>query len=204
MMRNPPTSQPRVAFYFCCTAVILILALLDGAAAQTIFTHGNDVAFSITTAQKSYEIGDKIVISYTVTNVSNGPVTVPRSAWDAECAQPHLWALLEESSGKHYEGGYAGSCTGWSGFQTRNLSDKVAQVAVRLEPGQSTAGSFPLDSGVFAKELKSGTYRLEAILYGWNSHYSDAELRDLSQMGAPLLAGETHASTQIELTAARR
>ncbi len=143
---------------------VAITALLSGPlSAQQPFVRANDVSFSVRTEQKQYQIGDKIVVSYTITNVSNGPATVPRSAWDPDCTNgPHLYARLEDSSGSHYEGGYGGSCVGWEGFHTRNPADKLAQVAVLLKPGQSTSGTFTYDSGAFSNELKPGTYRLEA------------------------------------------
>ncbi len=152
---------------FSLVAATFFVLLIGAAAAQEPFAHANDVAFSIRTEQKHYEIGDKIVVSYTITNVSNGPVTVPRSAWDPDCTNgPHLYARLEDSSGRHYVGGSGGSCTGWEGFQSRNPADKLAQVALILKPGQSASGTFTYDSGAFSNELKPGTYRLEAALSG--------------------------------------
>lgn len=181
---------------------ILPLLVTGLAWAQQVFVHANDVAFTVRTDQKQFTIGETISLHYTITNVSNGPVTVPRSAWDPECsAGPHLWALLEDSAGKHYEGGWAGSCTGWEGFNTRIPSQKVDQVAALLKPGQSISGEYSFSTDGFAKELKPGAYRLEVVLYGWNSKYSEAEISDIFRRGAPLLSGEANATTTIQLIA---
>ena len=182
---------------------LLYLALLVDAAAQQPFVHANAVAFSIRTDQKQYQIGDQIVIHYTIRNVSNGPIFVPRSQWDIECASPpHLWAALEASSGKYFEPGYAGSCLGSVGEHMK-VTEKMAKDALLLKPGQSVNGHFDFDSRIFVRELQPGVYRLKATLYGWNGSYTLTEQAELSKMGAPLLIGEAHATIQIKLTARR-
>src|SRR5207302_89389 len=65
---------------------------------QQPFVHSNDVQFSFRTDRTLYNIGDQIVIYYSIKNVSNGAMYVPRSQWDAKCGNPpHLWSRLEDS-----------------------------------------------------------------------------------------------------------
>jgi hypothetical protein len=71
--------------------------------------------------------------------------------------------------------------------------------ALLLTPGQAVTGSFSFDSKVFSDNLKSGTYRLEAVLYGWNLLFDNSQLSELAGMGAPFLIGESTASLPIEL-----
>ena len=51
--------------------------LLSAAVAQQPFVHGNDIRFSIRTDRRAYNIGDQVVIHYTIKNVSNGALYVP-------------------------------------------------------------------------------------------------------------------------------
>jgi hypothetical protein len=74
---------------------------------------------------------------------------------------------------------------------------------VLVKPGQVVHGSFTFQPAVLIG-LKPGSYRLEAILYGWNLSFSTAELSELHRMGAPFLIGETHATTHVELQAASK
>jgi hypothetical protein len=166
---------------------------------QQPLVHGSDVAFTVWTDQTRYSIGEPIVVHYAVKNVSNGALFVPKSQWDVRCGDPpHFWARLEDTSGKHYEPGYGGSCLG---FDRTSIGERMQKDAVLLKPGQSIRGSFTFDPKVF-HDLNAGTYRLEAVLYGWNLEFSRSELTQLSGMGAPFLTGETHATTLIELQAA--
>lgn len=68
-----------------------------------------------------------------------------------------------------------------------------------LKPGQKVTGSFSFDSKIFVNQLKPGTYRLEAILYGWNLPFDATQLSELAGMGAPFLIGENHASSEVKL-----
>jgi hypothetical protein len=171
--------------------------------AQQPFVHSNDLAFTIRIDHKRYKVGEQIVIHYTITNVSNGALFVPKSQWDIRCGDPpHLRAWLEDSSGKHYEPGYGGSCLHPSPVDRMSISERMRKDALFLRAGQSVTGSFSFDSHIFAKVLKPGFYRLETALYGWNSHFDDAQLSQLAAMGAPLLIGETHATIQVELQGA--
>ena len=157
--------------------------------------------FSIRTDREKYSVGDQIIIQYTIKNVSNGALYVPATQWEIKCGKnPHLWSRLEDRLGKHYEPGFGGSCIGPNPVDRMSLSERMRKDALLLKPGQQVTGSFTLDSSVFDGNLKPGAYRLESVLYGWNDRYDDAQLSELAGMGAPLLVGETDASSLIELT----
>lgn len=173
---------------------------------QQPFVRGSDVRFTIRTDHNRYEVGETILIRYTVKNVSNGAFFVPKTQWDIRCGDPpHVWARIEDSSGKHYEPGYGGSCLGPSQFDKMTLTERMQRDAVLLKPGQSMSGSFTFESKVLGK-LKPGPYRLEGVLYGWGSirRFSDSELSELDKMGAPFLLGEAHSVSQIELKSASK
>jgi hypothetical protein len=184
-------------------AVVSLLLLFTASAktqAQQPFVHSNDVLFSIRTDQEGYNIGDQIVSHYTIKNVSNGALYVPRSQWEVKCGNPpHLWSRLEDGSGKHYKPGYGGSCLGPSPVDRMSISERMRRDAVLLKPGRKVTGSFSFDSKIFGKELKRGAYRLEAVLYGWNLSFDNAQLSELSSMGAPFFIGESAASLEVEL-----
>jgi hypothetical protein len=168
--------------------------------AQQPFVHSNDVLFKIRTDRKGYNIGDQIVIHYTIKNVANGAIYVPRSQWELKCGNPpHLWSRLEDNLGKHYEPGYGGSCLGLSPIDGMSISERMRKDALLLTPGQEVTGSFSFDSKVFANQLKPGAYRLEAVLYGWNLPFDNAQLSELAGMGAPFFIGESAASSEVEL-----
>lgn len=184
---------------------MLFVLPTGSAAAQEPFAHANDVAFSIRTEQKHYEIGEKIVVSYTIKNVGNGPLFVPRSQWDTACSgAPRFWALLENSSGQHFEPGFIGGGLGAKDCGDVSLSEWLNKDAVLLKPQQSVAGTFvfefPPGSGTFTRTLKPGLYRLEALLYGWNAPLTELQRGGLSRIQGSLLIGEANATTQIELT----
>jgi hypothetical protein len=168
--------------------------------AQQPFVHGSDVLFRIRIDRKAYNIGDQIAIHYTIKNVSNGVLYVPRSQWEVKCGNPpHLWSRLEDSSGKHYEPGYAGSCLGPSPTDRMTLPERMQKDALLLRPGQEVTGSFTFDSKIFLDQLRAGVYRLEAVLYGWNLPFDSSQLHDLAGMGAPFLIGESDAVSQVGL-----
>jgi hypothetical protein len=179
----------------------LLAGLFGGAEAQSPFVPSNaDVAFTVRTDQRQYEIGEDIPVHYTIKNISNGPIYVPKGQWDIRCGDPpHLWGLLEDSKGKHYEPGYGGSCGGPSPVEKMSISERMLKDAVLLKPGQSVSGSYDVGVKVFSS-LKPGKYRLEAILWGWNIPYSDAQIVELRTMKAPFLMGESNAVVVIELT----
>jgi hypothetical protein len=172
--------------------------------AQQPFVHGSDVVFAIRADQSKHVMGEPIIVRYTVRNVSDGALFVPKSQWGIECGDPpHLWVRLEDKSGKHYEPGYGGSCLGPSPEHRVSVSQKMQKDATLVKPGQMVYGSFTFQTKVLS-DLKPGSYRLEAVLHGWNLPFNTSELTELQRMGAPFLIGETHASTHVELRAASR
>ena len=183
-------------------ALIFVFAVPVKTDGQQPFVHGNDIRFSIRTGRRAYSIGDQIVIDYTIENVSNARLYIPATQWEIKCGNPpHLWSRLEDSSGKHYEPGYGGSCLGPNPVDRMSLSERMRKDALLLKPGQTVTGSFSFDSEVFVNSLKPGKYRLEAVLYGWNLSFDNSQLSELSGMGAPFLIGESTASSAVELRA---
>jgi hypothetical protein len=181
--------------------VCSLAAILE---AQQPFVHGSDIAFAIRTDRTQYSMADTIIIRYTVENVSNGALFVPKSQWGIRCGEPpHLWARLEDKSGKHYEPGYAGDCLGPIPDDRMSVPERMQKDAVLLKPGQAVHESFTFQTKVFGG-LKPGSYRLEAVLYGWTPPFSTSELSELDKMGAPFLIGEAHATTQVELQEASK
>jgi hypothetical protein len=58
------------------------------------------------------------------------------------------------------------------------------------------------ETKTFKNELKPGTYRIEAALFGWRDDRFDAgEKSALETMRHPFMRGEVPASTTVELTA---
>src|SRR5208337_3371771 len=88
------------------TCVLLTTLLV---AQKEIFVPANNVSFTISTEQSSYRAGEQITLKYTITNISDAPLYVPRE-WEVKCpASPHVWAWFEDSSGQHFRPGYGGS-----------------------------------------------------------------------------------------------
>jgi len=207
-------SRPSIPPFFRVFAVVLglflpILSVLFAASAlaQDPFAHANDVVFSIKIGRFKHEIGEKIVIFYTVKNVSNRPFYVPRSQWDTACSGvPHLWALLEDSSGTQHEPGFIGRGLGAKDCGMLTMAEWLKKDAVRLKPQQSVSGTFAFQfpPGSFTQQLKPGTYRLEALLYGWNVRFTAAQRKELDSIPGSLLIGEANATAQVELTAPRQ
>jgi hypothetical protein len=186
------------------TMFLIVSSLAAILEAQQPFVHGSDVAFAVRTDQTQYVMGEPIIIRYTVKNVSNGALFVPKSQWGIRCGDPpHLWARLEDNSGKHYEPGYVGSCLGPSPDDRMSVSEGMRKDAVLVRPGQAVHGSFTFQPKVLS-DLKPGSYRLESVLYGWNLSLNTSELSELHRMGVPFLIGETHATTHVELQAASK
>jgi hypothetical protein len=157
----------------------------------------NDVSFSISTEQKLYKVGEQITVHYRITNTSNGAVYAPRE-WEAKCAgRPHVWGWFEDSTGKHFVPGYAGSCS--PSAAPRTVAERMGKEAVLLHPGQHLDGTFRLDTRLFGG-LAPGKYRIEAVLYGWrDEEFTSAEGAELENMGGGFLRGELPASTSITL-----
>ena len=86
------------------------------------------------------------------------------------------------------------------------MSEWLKKDAVLLKPQESVSGTFAFQfaPGSFTQQLKPGTYRLEALLYGWNVRFTEAQRKELDSIPRSLLTGEANATTQIELTPPRR
>jgi hypothetical protein len=164
-------------------------------AQKKTFVPSSDVSFKISTVQTSWKAGESITIKYSVKNISNAPLFVPRE-WEATCpAAPHLWAWFEDSSGKHFVPGYAGSCSP----SAQTLTARMKKEAVLLKPGQRLEGTVTMDTTLFGG-LKPGAYRLEASLDGWSDKdFSQEQQSELEKMTAPFIRGEMPASTHITL-----
>ena len=159
------------------------------------FVPGNDVAFTISPEHDTYQIGEEIILRYQITNVSNGIVFVPRE-WSVTCpAFPHIWAWLETGSGKHLVPGYAGDCSPVK----QTIMERMKREALLLKPRHRVEGHITLETKIFG-EMKPGSYRIEAVLYGWDDKgFDQAEQSGLQKMGAPFLRGEVPASSHVNL-----
>src|SRR4051812_26736925 len=108
-----------------------------------LFT-GATSGLSIRTDRRTYNVGDQIILHYTIENVSNGALYVPASQWEIKCGNPpHVWSRLEDGSGKHYEPGYASSCLGPNPVDEMSISERMREDAFLLKPGQSVTGTLP-------------------------------------------------------------
>lgn len=173
-------------------AVLATLALGQ----DETFVPANDVSFTVTTEAGSYRAGEQVIVKYEITNISNGPVYVPRE-WDSKCpASPHIWAWFESSSGQHFIPGYAGDCSP----SKETVVEHMKRDAVLLKPGQRIAGRLPLETNLFGG-LKPGAYRIEAVLYGWSDKdFDEHERNELQTMHGRFMRGEVPASRRVILT----
>jgi hypothetical protein len=144
-------------------AIALIGCWLPMIEAQSkVFTPANDVSFTIASEHSSYKIGEPITFVYRIRNISHAAVFAPRWVWDVQCpAPPHVWAGLEDSSGKHYIPGYGGSCLGPNKI---DVPQAMRKASVLLKPGEVFQNSFQLETTMFRATLMPGDYRLEATL----------------------------------------
>lgn len=167
-------------------------------AQKDTFVPASDASLIISTERSSYRAGEQITLKYRVTNISNAPLYVPRE-WESTCpAAPHVWAWFEDSTGKHFVPGYAGSCSPTS--NPKSVSERMSKEAVLLKPGEHLDGTLRLDTKLFGG-LKPGAYRIEAVLTGWaEEKFTYAERSELARMGSPFLRGEVPHSTRITLT----
>ncbi|PYY14689.1 MAG: hypothetical protein DMG60_19560, partial [Acidobacteria bacterium] len=169
-------------------------------AQQQVFVLANDVSFTIFPSHRSYKIGERIGFVYRIRNISHAAVFVPRIVWSVACpgiTPPHVWAGLEDTSGKHYFPGYAGECLGPTKIDVR---EQMQKEAVLLKPGEVFQNSFQLETRMFVGKLMPGEYRLEATLYGWRDNdFTQAERATLTTFGHPFLITENPASTTIKL-----
>jgi hypothetical protein len=189
---------PQVKSWACSLAVAISYFLLIAplVAQRETFVPSSDVSFKISTERASYKAGESITLKYSVKNISNATLFVPRE-WEATCpASPHLWAWFEDLSGKHFVPGYAGSCS----VGPKTVSERMNKEAVLLKPGEQVDGTFLLDTRLFGG-LKPGVYRVEAAMTGWTEEkFTDAERSELAKMGSPFMAGEVSDSIRITLT----
>jgi hypothetical protein len=176
--------EPRACLLAVAVSCFLYIAPL--VAQRETFVPSSDVSFKISTEQDSYNAGESITLKYSVKNISNATLFVPRE-WEATCpASPHLWAWFEDSSGKHFVPGYGGSCVG--GPQT--ISQRMSKEAVLLKPGEHVDGTFLLNTKLFGG-LEPGAYRVEAALTGWTEEkFTDAERSELAKMAGEFMMGE--------------
>jgi hypothetical protein len=181
----------------CFREVGLSCFLLTGllVAQKETFVPPSDVSFKISSEQTSWKADESITLKCRVKNISNAVLFVPRE-WEATCpASPHLWASFEDSAGKHFVGGYGGDCSP----KPQTVRERMSKEAVLLKPGEHLEETFLLDPKVFG--LKSGRYRVEAALTGWNEEkFSEAERSELTQMGGRFMTGEVQDSIRITLT----
>lgn len=196
-MANVFCKQPMKAPYL----LYLFLAVGTIVQSQQVFVTTNDVTFTISSIHHTYKIGDTIEFSYRIRNVSHAALYVPNRIWDLECpvvSGPHVWAEIEDMSGKHFSPGYGGSCLGPTKMDIRQ---RIQKEAVLLKPGETFQNSFQLETKMFVGQLMPGEYRLEATLYGWrDQNYSKDHRIALQSFGHPFLAGEIPASTTITLS----
>jgi hypothetical protein len=165
-------------------------------AQRETFVPSSDVSFKISIERATYNVGESITLKYSVKNISNATLFVPRE-WELTCpASPHLWAWFEDSSGKRFAPGYGGSCSGGP----KTVSERMSKEAVLLKPTEHVDGTFLLDSGLFGG-LKPGVYRVEAALNGWTEEkFTVAERSELAMMASPFMTGEVSDSIRITLT----
>lgn len=178
-----------------CIAVVALLLVPAVRSEKETFVPANDVSFTVAAEHRSYRVGEQIVVNYAIENVSNASVYVPRE-WAATCpSNPHIWAWFEDSTGRHFIPGYAGSCS--SSPQT--VLERMRREAFLLKPGQRLQGHVMLDTTLFGG-LKPGAYRIEAVLDGWSDKdFNQEQQSQLQNMPAPFMRGEEPASTRITL-----
>ena len=119
---------PQVKSWACLLAVATscFLPIATVVAQLKTFVPSSDVSFKISTERVGYKAGESITLKYTVKNISNAALFVPRE-WEATCpAGPHLWAWFEDSAGKHFVPGYGGSCFGGP----KTVSERMNKEAV--------------------------------------------------------------------------
>lgn len=174
---------------------IPVLVAISVNAQKETFVPANDVSFKISIGRSNYKAGESISAKYRIENISHASLYVPQE-WAAICpASPHLWAWFEDSSGKHFVPGYAGSCSA----SPKTIAERMSREAILLRPGEHIDGTFRLDTNLFGG-LKPGAYRIEAGLSGWREDkFSDTERSELDRIGGRFVAGEVAASTNITL-----
>ncbi len=177
--------------------VSLTCAVMPQASSEELFVPVNDVSFTIVCERRAYKIGEQVRIDYQVKNVSGKALFVPRGEWSATCPpSPKVWAWFENSTGRHFIGGYAGSC----GAMRLGVSERMKKEALLLRPGEKYHDYILLDTTTFKNDLVPGRYRIEAALYGWrDAEFDDTEKSELRALRHPFLRGDAAASTAILL-----
>ena len=181
----------------CILAILGLLAVVPVSLAQPeLFVPANDVSFTISSERSTYKVGERIVLKYKIRNISNAALFAPRSVWTVECpAKPHVWAWFEDSSGKHYVGGYAGSCSS----APMSMAERMQKDAVLLKPMQGIEGTYELLADWFGG-FKPGAYRIEASLNGWReTDFTPTQRAELVEMAHPFLRGEAVASIAVDI-----
>jgi hypothetical protein len=109
---------------------------------------------------------------------------------------------VEDSTGKHFVPGWAGSCLGPNPVDKMNAAQRMEKDAVLLKPMAYIDGTFDFDTNIFVdKGSKPGRYRLEAVLRAWKDQdFDEAQTLSLETMKHPSLRGKVTASHPIELT----
>ena len=185
--------QTRVLF----ASITCLLVTVSLGAQKEVFVPANDVSFTISTQRHDYRSGDRFTLMYRITNVSNAPLYVPRGQWEVTCpASPHVWAWFEDSSGRHFIPGYAGSCS----ESPKTVTERMSKEAILLKPGEHLDGTLEMDTSLFGG-LKPGNYRIEAVLWSWrDERFTEGERTELGRMGHPFLRGEVPSSIKVTLT----
>src|ERR1700761_808025 len=98
MHRISWASQMKPWGYLLAVAVSFLPSIAPLVAQRETFVPPSDVLFKVFTDQSTYKVGESITLKYSVKNISNAALFVPRE-WEAICPRgPHLWAWFEDSS----------------------------------------------------------------------------------------------------------
>jgi hypothetical protein len=181
--------------YLLAVAVSFLPSIAPLVAQRETFVPPSDVLFKVFTDQSTYKVGESITLKYSVKNISNAALFVPRE-WEAICpGGPHLWAWFEDSTGKHLVPGYGGSCSG----SPKTITERMRKEAVLLKPDEHVDGTFILETNLFGG-LEPGVFRIEAALTGWTEEkFTDTERSELAKMPGPFMTGEVSDSIRITL-----
>jgi hypothetical protein len=180
----------------CVLAILGFLALVPVCRAQhELFVPANDVSFTISTERSTYKYGEQIELKYKITNISNAALFVPRWLYGGDC--PHKWhvrAWFEDSSGKHYYGGWGGSCSP----TPMGIVERMRKDTVLLNPMQEFEGTLDLPTDWLG--VKPDKYRIEAYLDGWlETDFTAEQEAELASMGHPFLRGDAVASIAVSI-----
>ena len=181
----------------CRLAIPSVLVFAPVCRAQyELFVPANDVSFTISTGRSTYRYGEQIELKYKIRNISNAALFVPRWLYGGDCPHKwHIWAWFEDSSGKHYYGGWGGSCSP----TPMGIVERMQKDAVLLNPMQEFEGTFKLSTDILGG-VKPDKYRIEASLDGWlEADFTAAQEAELASMGHPFLRGDAVASIAVSI-----